>query len=151
MKTRLRSLAKGIGPLLMLVGILAPHHLCASEWAGGKSSVVVRDGTMSLAIDDCPLGVLLEQIGSQSEVRFIVSESLKKDAISASFQALPFLEGLKRILIRKSYVMLFDRSSKLVEVLIIQKREGYRPPAIPFRPRYVPRTRLRHPRVNPSR
>jgi hypothetical protein len=135
-------------PLVMLVVICAPQELYASGPVRGESTVVVKDGMMSLAIDDCPLGVLVKDIERQSRVRFTVSHSLQQDRISLRFQAVPFLDGLKRILIRKSYLMLFDRSRKLVEVLVIQKREGYKPPTTPFMPRYRSRTPLLNPRFN---
>ena len=135
-------------PLVMLVVICTPQELGASGPVQGEPTVVVKDGTMSLAINDCPLGDVLKDIEKQSQVRFTVSHSVQQDRISLKFQAVPFLDGLKRVLIRKSYLMLFDRSNKLVEVVVIQKREGYKPPTTPIRPRYYSRPPVRRPRLN---
>jgi hypothetical protein len=128
--------------------ICATHGLYASGLLRDESAVVVKDGTMSLAIDECPLGVLLEDIERQSRVRFTVSPSLQQDSISLGFQAVPFLDGLRRILIRKSYLMLFDRSGRLVEVVVIQKREGYKPSTTPFKPSFRSRSQIRNTRFN---
>ena len=148
MKGQSISLGKRMLPLVMLVVICAPQELYASGPVPGEPTVVLKDGMMSLAINDCPLGVLLKDIEKQSRVHFIVTHSLQHDSISLSFQAVPFLEGLKRILIRKSYLMLFDRSSRLVEVVVIQRREGYKPPTTPLTPRYRSRFPLRNPHFN---
>ncbi len=142
------SLDKWILCLVMLLLTWVPQELNASGEGRGQAAVVVKDGMISLATVDCPLGVLLKDIEEQSKVRFIVSHSLQEESISLQFEALPFLDGLKKILIRKSYVFLFDRSHKLVEVLVVQKREGYIPPTTPVRPRFITRSRPRNPRLN---
>jgi len=138
-------------PLVMLAVICAPQELDASESLGGESTVLVKDGMMSLAIEDWPLGVVLKHIERQSRVRFIVANALQQDPVSLRFQAVPFLDGLKRILIRKSYLMLFDRSNSLVEVVVIQKRDGYKPPTMPFVPKYRSRFPVQNPRFKRPR
>jgi hypothetical protein len=114
-------------PLMILVMTWPAQDLYCADEEQGESRVVIKDGMMSLSTTDCPLSVLLENIERQSKVSFILNHSLQQERVSLSFGSMPFLKGLKRILSRMSYLLFFDRSSNLVQVIVIQQRKGYLP------------------------
>jgi type II secretory pathway component GspD/PulD (secretin) len=116
-------------PLLILVMTWPAQDLYGAEEEQGESRVVIKDGMMSLSTTDCPLSVLLENIEKQSKVSFVLDPSLQEERVSLAFRSTPFLEGLKRILSRMSYLLFFDSSSNLVQVIVIKQRKGYLPVA----------------------
>jgi hypothetical protein len=127
MKRKIWGLGGVILTLLILLMSWAAQDLYGAEGKHGEPKVVIKDGMMSLSTSDCPLSVLLENIERQSKVSFILNHSLRQERISVAFRSVPFLKGLKRILSRMSYLLFFDGSSNLVQVIVIQQREGYLP------------------------
>jgi hypothetical protein len=121
------------GRIILLVLILLmswpAQDLYGAGERQGEPKVVIKDGRMSLSTSDCLLSVLLENIERQSKVSFILNHSLRQERVSLAFKSMPFLEGLKRILSSMSYVLFFDSSSNLVQVIVIQQRKGYLPAA----------------------
>jgi hypothetical protein len=117
--------------LLLLVLLMSwpAQDLYGAEERQGEPKVVIKDGMMSLSTSDCLLPMLLENIERQSKVSFILNHSLRQERVSLAFKSVPFLEGLKRILSSMSYVLFFDSSSNLVQVIVIQQRKGYLPAA----------------------
>jgi hypothetical protein len=118
---------KIIFPLLILLTSWAAQDLYGAEEEQGEPKVVIKDGMMSLSTGDCPLSVLLENIERQSKVSFILNHSLRQERVSLAFRSMPFLKGLKKILSRMSYLLFFDGSSNLVQVIVIRQRKGYLP------------------------
>jgi type II secretory pathway component GspD/PulD (secretin) len=116
-------------PLLILVMTWPAQDLYGAEEEQGESRVVIKDGMMSLSTTDCPLSDVLENIEKQSKVSFVLDRSLQEERVSLAFRSTPFLEGLKRILSRMSYLLFFDSSSNLVQVIVIKQRKGYLPVA----------------------
>jgi hypothetical protein len=127
MKRRPWLFGRIILPLLLLLMSCAAQDLYGAEEKQAEPKVLIKDGMMSLSTSDCPLPVLLENIERQSKVSFILNHSLREERVSLAFRSMPFLKGLKRILSRMSYLLFFDGSRNLVQVIVIGQRKGYLP------------------------
>jgi hypothetical protein len=127
LKKKLWAFGSIILSLLILLMAWAAQDLYGAGEELGEPKVVIKDGMMSLSSHDCPLSVVLENIERQSKVSFTLNHSLGQERVSLAFTSVPFLKGLERILSRMSYLLFFDSSSKLVQVMVIQQRKGYLP------------------------
>jgi len=111
----------------ILLVFIAAHDLYAGDEEQSERRVVFQEGLLSVSTEECPLGILLKDIENEIDVRFLVNESVRGEKVSLAFESQPLLKGLKKILSRTSYLLVFDGASQLSQVIVVQKRGAYLP------------------------
>ena len=140
---------QGYGFVGILAGLLCLLILGAGAWAQGTGlpaedarqrrgatglQVVVRDGRLSVDVQEADLGEVLAQIGRQANIR-IVSGPRVGTRVSARFAGMEIEEGLRRLLRLASLSHLFryapGPSGKVVlaEVRVLGEEKNAPPPA----------------------
>ena len=100
----------------------------------GESSVVVKvqAGYLTVKATDTPIAIILQEIAYQTDIKIYSNARAVKDKITAEVHNLPIEEGLKRILDRYNFALLFSGGSdsepsshhSLMEIWVFSKGEG---------------------------
>ncbi len=96
-----------------------------------RSTVAVKDGMVTLRVQEQSLRSILEQIGRKAEVAIVVDEGVGEEPVSVDFEGRPLDEALRQIL--KSYDAFFfygfgegKGSSSLKAVWVYPRAKGGR-------------------------
>jgi len=116
----------------------------------GKIELKFGDGTISAHIEGGLLKAVIEKVKLGKRIWFKGKESLFEAKISVKFKDLPIQDGLKRILSKMNYSLVFDQDSKLLGVIILGEsesiRDGRRSRTVPPKrtpPRKIPKRNRR--------
>jgi hypothetical protein len=135
-----------------LLGFLSPALIIAQE---GHIDLDFGNQAFSATIKEAPLRAVIGEIKKEKEgiwFRIWLKESNVSldERVSVHFKGLPILDGLKRILSRMNYSLVFDNNGTLLGVFLLGKparaRGRARRRAVAPRtrtPRRVPRQHLR--------
>ncbi len=105
---------------LVLVKILV---LCAL-FSGALVNISVAEGASIKARDE-PLTKVLLRLEKASGIRFIISDSLLEENISANIQGSGWTEVAQRLLDGFNIVGLTDGDNKLIKVFLLSRKTGY--------------------------
>lgn len=94
--------------LLSMSGAWATDK-AAEGGAAPSFTLSVKDNTLSVEIEDAPLGEVLKELARQAQLKVYLGESRAAEKISAKFDNLPLEEGVKRLLKGKNYTFTYDR------------------------------------------
>jgi hypothetical protein len=106
--------------------------------------VSVKDGLLSVNLEETSLLDAAREIEKQSGVWFRGDEKLFQEKISITFKDLSLEEGLKRILTNLNYSLMFDAESEVAGVMVMgegapavsqPEKPGARPPRVTTSPR----------------
>lgn len=119
---------------LVLTGVLLLS--LGTAWAedrGAENRVVppfivsVKDTTLSVKIENVPLGEVLKELARQAHLEVYLGASSAEERISARFDNLPIEEGIKRLLRGKNYTLTYARtaaSPRVAEIRVIANGPG---------------------------
>jgi HEAT repeat protein len=119
---------------LVLAGVLLLS--LGTAWAedrGAENRVVppfivsVKDTTLSVKIENVPLGEVLKELTRQAHLEVYLGASSAEEKISARFDNLPLEEGIKRLLRGKNYTLTYARtaaSPRVAEIRVIANGSG---------------------------
>ena len=102
--------------VLMLVFLSLPGWgadvAVSEDNAAGPSdlAIVVEAGLMSVDLRRKPLNLVLEEVGRQSDITFIVPAFAEEVLVSEQFQGLSLAEGIRRLLRGYNYLLEYESS-----------------------------------------
>ena len=88
-------------------------------------------GGVSINAQEEPLTRVALRLQKASGIRFIVSDSLREEKVSANIQGARWAETARRVMDGFNTVALADENNKLTKVFLISKKTGYVPNAGP--------------------
>ena len=100
----------------------------------GEIELEIKGETISARIKGGLLKDIIEKIKEKKGIWFKGGESLFEEKISVEFKDLSIQDGLKRILSKMNYSLMFDQDGKLFGVILIgssdRDRDGIRGPTV---------------------
>jgi hypothetical protein len=139
------------GVLLLSLGTAWAEDRGAENRVVPPFTVSVKDTTLSVKIENVPLGEVLKELTRQAHLEVYLGASSAEEKISARFDNLPFEEGIKRLLRGKNYTLTYTRtaaSPRVAEIRVIANGSGpitkiklMRPPRFPQLQRQGPALR----------
>jgi hypothetical protein len=75
----------------------------------GTLTVTYHEGRLSVRAEHMPLVRIIQEVARQTGLEVRALSSLRQE-VSVTFTALPLLDGLRRLLTRVNYLLLFERS-----------------------------------------
>jgi type II secretory pathway component GspD/PulD (secretin) len=66
----------------------------------GRMSLTIADGRVTCAIENSPIGEVLQEFGARTQVAFVTSDDVADDRISLNLDNVPFEEAVRRLLRR---------------------------------------------------
>ncbi len=73
-------------------------------------NVLINNGALSIDVNEMPLNTVLEEVGRQANIIFVLPDSADMPLISCQFQNLSREDGIRQLLKGYNYVMEYDRS-----------------------------------------
>lgn len=110
-----------IGLALVIIGVLpcmAETGVDSSDRTTDKGEIIIEDRMISVDLTNMPLGLILRQLEEKGNIWSKGGEWLLKEKVTVSFKNLSLEEGLKRILYRVNYSLMFDKGGALTGVII---------------------------------
>jgi type II secretory pathway component GspD/PulD (secretin) len=72
----------------------------AAQGPPGRLSLTIADGRVTCAIENSPIGEVLQEFGARTQVNFVTSDNVADDRISLNLDNVPFEEAVRRLLRR---------------------------------------------------
>lgn len=107
---------------LTLCSIIMLFLLCtfSSSWSGTADIDLKFQGeTLSANLTEAPLKDIAEKLEKEIGVSFKGDASLFNEKVSVRFKNLPLENGLKRILCRINYSLVFDGDGRVASVIVL--------------------------------
>lgn len=76
-------------------------------------NLTIRNGALSIDVNDMPLNTVLEEVGRQANIIFVIPDSIDAPLVSCQFQNLSRENGIRQLLKGYNYVTEYDRSAPL--------------------------------------
>jgi hypothetical protein len=92
--------------LVLLSMVMQSSATQAEERAGASLSLTVQGDTLSVQSRQMPLGKVLTELARQTHLTIHLPAVQAAEIVSISFHRLPLLEGIRRLLRDKDYVLL---------------------------------------------
>jgi hypothetical protein len=115
------------GVLLLSLGTAWAEDRGAENRTVPPFIVSVKDTTLSVKIENVPLGEVLKELTRQAHLEVYLGASSAEEKISAKFDNLPLEEGIKRLLRGKNYTLTYARtaaSPRVAEIRVIANGSG---------------------------
>jgi hypothetical protein len=81
------------------------HYEPATDRASPADGIDVRGALLDVDVQKVPLGEVFSEIERQSAVRFEVADSVYDQVVSERFSDLPLVQGIRRLLIGRDYMI----------------------------------------------
>jgi hypothetical protein len=110
-----------IGLILVISRVLpcmAETGVDSSGRTTDKIEIVIENRKISVELTNKPLGLILRQLEEKGNIWSKGGERILKEKVSVSFKGLSLEEGLKRILSRVNYSLVFDKGGALTGMII---------------------------------
>jgi len=76
-------------------------------------NVSIRNGAFSIDVEGLPLNTVLQEVGRQANIIFVIPDSADSPLVSYQFQNLSREDGIRQLLKGYNYVVEYDRSAGL--------------------------------------
>ena len=89
-------------------------------------TVTATAGFVWLEAQNAPLGALLKEFGQRTQIAFTLTEEMKSESVTLSFQRRPIEEALQQVLIGKSYTLQYrqDGEKKVIAGVDLSVPQG---------------------------
>lgn len=91
--------------------------------AGKKTDLSFTGKNFSANLNNVTIAETFEQIKKSKGIWISGEESLLKEKVSAHFENLPFVDGLRRILQTMNSVLIFDKNGEVQGVMLVSKKD----------------------------